>query len=163
MSTLPLLRAQVEAEVKTRLRSLPSAVALVAILLASFQWIPDPASNAAWTDTLPAGVNFVSAVGCVNTAGTVRCAVGPLAAGASRTFTISTMLSTPYTGARPLVNTASVDAPGDTDPSNNTASANTTVSGNATNVPTLSEWGLILLAAVLGLIAWQNPALRRRF
>jgi uncharacterized repeat protein (TIGR01451 family) len=114
-------------------------------------------------DTLPAGVNFVSAVGCVNTAGTVRCAVGPLAAGASRTFTISTMLSTPYTGARPLVNTASVDAPGDTDPSNNTASANTTVSGNATNVPTLSEWGLILLAAVLGLIAWQNPALRRRF
>ena len=73
------------------------------------------------------------------------------------------MLSTPYTGARPLVNTASVDAPGDTDPSNNTASANTTVSGNATNVPTLSEWGLILLAAVLGLIAWQNPALRRRF
>ena len=124
---------------------------------------PLASDGAQVVDTLPAGVNFVSAVGCVNTAGTVRCAVGPLAAGASRTFTISTMLSTPYTGARPLVNTASVDAPGDTDPSNNTASANTTVSGNATNVPTLSEWGLILLAAVLGLIAWQNPALRRRF
>jgi hypothetical protein len=47
VSALPLLRAQVEAEVKTRLRSLPSAVALVAILLVSFQWIPDPAGNAA--------------------------------------------------------------------------------------------------------------------
>jgi len=123
---------------------------------------PLPSDGAQVVDVLPPGVNFVSATGCVNTAGTVRCAVGPLAVNASRTFTINTTLSSPYTGARPLVNSASVDAPGDTDPSNNTATAPTIVSGNANNVPTLSEWSLILLAAVLGLFAWQQPALRRR-
>jgi hypothetical protein len=51
-----LLRAQVAAEVKTRWRSTPTAVAVIAILVASFKWIPDPASGAvslAWTD--PAG------------------------------------------------------------------------------------------------------------
>lgn len=113
-------------------------------------------------DVLPAGVNFVSAPGCVNAAGTVSCGVGALAVGASRTFTINTTLATPYSGARPLVNSATVDAPGDTNPGNNTSSASTTVTGNASNIPTLSEWGLILLAALLGLMAWQHPAMGRR-
>ena len=60
------------------------------------------------------------------------------------------------------MNSATVDAPGDTNPSNNTSSASTTVTGNASNIPTLSEWGLILLAALLGLMAWQHPAMGRR-
>ncbi|WP_241777081.1 IPTL-CTERM sorting domain-containing protein [Acidovorax sp. Root275] len=122
------------------------------------------ASNGAQVvDTLPPGVNFVSAAGCVNSAGTVRCAVGALAVGASRTFTISTTLASPYNGARPLVNTATLDAPGDTNPSNNTSSATTTVSNlPVSGIPTLSEWGLILLAALLGLMAWQHPAIGRR-
>lgn len=53
---LPFLRAQIEAEVKTRLRSTSTAVAVIAILVASFKWIPDPASGGvsiAWND--PAG------------------------------------------------------------------------------------------------------------
>jgi len=56
MNAWPLLRAQIEAEVKTRLRSTATAVAAVAILVASFLWIPDPASGGvsiAWGD--PAG------------------------------------------------------------------------------------------------------------
>lgn len=46
MSALALLSAQIAAEVKTRLRSTSTAVAVVAILVASFKWIPDPASGA---------------------------------------------------------------------------------------------------------------------
>lgn len=123
---------------------------------------PLASDGAQVVDVLPAGVNFVSAPGCVNAAGTVSCGVGALAVGASRTFTINTTLATPYSGARPLVNSATVDAPGDTNPGNNTSSASTTVTGNASNIPTLSEWGLILLAALLGLMAWQHPAMGRR-
>src|SRR4029079_1009327 len=47
MSSLPrLARAQVEAEVKTRLRSPATVVAVVAIFALSFWWIPDPATGA---------------------------------------------------------------------------------------------------------------------
>ncbi|HLE84508.1 MAG TPA: hypothetical protein VJG13_09230, partial [Thermoanaerobaculia bacterium] len=42
-----LLRAQVEAETKTRLRSTGTLVAVVALFAASFLWIPDPAKNSA--------------------------------------------------------------------------------------------------------------------
>lgn len=48
-----LVRAQVAAEVTTRLRSTPTAVAVIAILIASFKWIPDPTSGAvslAWNE-----------------------------------------------------------------------------------------------------------------
>ena len=124
---------------------------------------PLASDGAQVVDVLPPGVNFASGAGCVNAAGTVRCAVGALAVGASRTFTISTTLASPYSGARPLVNTATLDAPGDTNPGNNTASATTAVSNlPASSIPTLSEWGLILLAALLGLMAWQHPAMGRR-
>ena len=105
-------------------------------------------------DALPAGVSFVSASGCVNDGGTVRCAVGPLAVHASRVFTLTVHLSTPFTGARPLVNTATVDAPGDTVPGNNTSSASAPVGNDAGGpeaIPTLSDWALIVLA---GLLAW---------
>ena len=123
---------------------------------------PLASDGAQVVDTLPAGLNFVSATGCVNNAGTVRCAVGPLAVGASRTFTINTTLQSPYNGPKPLVNTATVDAPGDTNPGNNNASASTTVTGDTNNIPTLSEWGMVLLAALLGLMAWRRPGLLRR-
>jgi hypothetical protein len=46
LSFLRLTRAQVEAEVKTRLRSPSTIVAAVALLALSFYWIPDPASGA---------------------------------------------------------------------------------------------------------------------
>jgi hypothetical protein len=41
-----LVRAQVEAEVKTRLRSPATVVAIVAIFALSFWWLPDPATGA---------------------------------------------------------------------------------------------------------------------
>ena len=123
---------------------------------------PLASDGAQVVDTLPAGLNFVSATDCVNSAGTVRCAVGPLAVGASRTFTINTTLQSPYNGPKPLVNTATVDAPGDTNPGNNNASASTTVTGDTNSIPTLSEWCTVLLAALLGLMAWWRPGPLRR-
>ena len=125
---------------------------------------PLASDGAQLVDVLPAGLTFVSAAGCVNAAGTVTCGVGPLAVGASRTFTINTTLNSPYTGPRPLVNSATVDAPGDTNPANNTSSATTTVTSpsNPNSIPTLSEWGLILLSGLLALMAWRHAAVRRQ-
>lgn len=45
-SLLTCVRAQVAAEVRTRLRSPGTVVAVLAILVVSFLWIPDPASQA---------------------------------------------------------------------------------------------------------------------
>src|SRR5437879_4634567 len=74
----------------------------------------------------PAGVTFVSASsGCTNSAGTVTCTVGNLAAGASATITINvTAPATPGT----VTNTAAVKG-NETDPNtaNNSASASTTI------------------------------------
>lgn len=126
---------------------------------------PLASDGAQVVDVLPVGLNFVAAPGCVNVAGTVSCGVGVLAVGASRTFTISTTLASPYNGARPLVNSATVDAPGDTNPANNTSSATTTVSSPPTgtsSIPTLSEWGLLILSALLGLFAWRHAMVVRR-
>lgn len=112
-------------------------------------------------DTLPAGTSFVSGTGCVDTGATVQCAVGPLAVGASKSFTVSLKLARPYTGARPLVNNAIVDAPGDTDPSNNSAQASTPVGPDAvTEIPTLSQWALILLSLLVAGVAWRRQARR---
>ncbi|CAN7206760.1 IPTL-CTERM sorting domain-containing protein [Acidovorax sp. LjRoot129] len=127
---------------------------------------PLPSDGAQVVDALPAGVTFVSAPGCVNVAGTISCGIGPLAVGATRTFTINTTLTSPYTGTSPLVNTATVDAPGDTNPANNTSNATTTVTGppgGTASIPTLSEWGLIILSALLGLLAWRHAAVGRRW
>lgn len=89
---------------------------------------PSASDGAQIIDNLPAGMTFVaSASGCVNSDAVVTCSVGKLANGASTTFSFDVTLVTPYTGASPIVNTATVDAPGDTNPSNNKDSVTTTV------------------------------------
>lgn len=111
-------------------------------------------------NTLPAGVTFISAPGCVFASGTVTCPVGTLATGASISFSLRVQLSVPYTAANPLVNTASVDALGDTVLTNNTATVSTPVgiAVSATAVPTLSEWAMLALAALMALL---TPGLMR--
>ena len=113
-------------------------------------------------DPLPAGLSFVSSDdGCVNSEGRVSCSVGTLANGGSKTFSFTVQLANPYQGPARLINTATLDAPGDTDPSNNQDSEETTVPGGNDGgggnglaaVPTLGEWSLMLLgllAAGLG-------------
>lgn len=130
----------------------------------------DPQSplGATVTDVLPAGLNFVSASsGCTYAAGTrtVACTVPQLAQSADAAFTLTTRLANPYTGARPLVNSASVSVPGDGNPGNNTSSKTTTLRpppGGPVGIPTLSEWGLVLLSAMLGLLAWGQAGRGRR-
>ncbi len=128
---------------------------------------PRESQGAQVIDPLPAGLSFVSsAEGCVSGAGgTVSCAVGTLPVGESRNFTVTVRLADPYDGPRKLRNTATVDAPGDTDPSNNEDSAETEVPGEGTlppptPVPTLGEWAMLFLLA--GLAGLGGARLRRR-
>jgi uncharacterized repeat protein (TIGR01451 family)/CSLREA domain-containing protein len=83
---------------------------------------PDKVNGATLTDTLPGGAALVSADGC---AGGVTCALDTLDAGAVRTVTIVVK----PTAAGTLDNTASIAAPGITDPvaSNDSGSTSTQV------------------------------------
>ncbi|MFO1316169.1 MAG: hypothetical protein U1F58_11255 [Burkholderiales bacterium] len=95
---------------------------------------PAASNGAQVTDTLPAGVTFVSASpGCAFATGTVTCTLGALAKGASTTLTINVTVNAPYTGANPLVNAATVTAVNEIDivPGNNTGTASTTVTAQA--------------------------------
>jgi uncharacterized repeat protein (TIGR01451 family) len=113
---------------------------------------PDVSTGATITDVLPAGVTFSSASpGCVNSSGTVTCTVGPMANGGSQSFTITTTVTA---SSGTLSNTATITA-NEFDPAagNNSASASTTVVA-AGNVPTLSGWELLALAAFLAMIGY---------
>ncbi|HEX6624986.1 MAG TPA: FG-GAP-like repeat-containing protein, partial [Pyrinomonadaceae bacterium] len=90
---------------------------------------PDPASNARVTDTLPAGIAFVSATPSQGTCGgtaTVTCDLGTLASGATATVFV---VVTPSVPGATLSNTAGVtsDTP-DLDASDNSATQETRVS-----------------------------------
>lgn len=119
---------------------------------------PDTSQSAQINDTLPAGLTFVSAPGCVFDSGTVSCDLGTLANGATKSFTVSTTVNQPYNGASPLVNVATVDAPGDPNLSNNTARVSSNIQGMA-SIPTLRDWALGLL---IGLITIMGLRMFRR-
>ncbi len=88
---------------------------------------PNPATGVVVTDTLPGGVNFMSAsAGCTGTT-TITCNLGTLAAAASTTVTI---VVTP-TATGTLNNTASVtSATTDTNSANDSGAVSTTVLPN---------------------------------
>ncbi|MDD4965466.1 IPTL-CTERM sorting domain-containing protein [Halothiobacillus sp.] len=112
---------------------------------------PDSSQSAQVTDTLPAGLTFVSAPGCIFNNGTVSCDLGTLANGATQTFTVTTTVNKPYNGVTPLINEADVDAPGDPVPGNNKSTVNTPVIVPH-DVPVLSNLAMILLAALMGVV-----------
>jgi len=88
---------------------------------------PDAGSNVTVTDTLPAGVTFVSAsasIGSCSGTTTVTCVLGTVANGANVSVSIVVTPTTPGL----LSNTAAVSATGtDPDTANNSATATTTV------------------------------------
>ena len=89
---------------------------------------PSDATGVTVADTLPAGLEFVSAAGsCTQAGATVTCAVGTLASGASLDFSI-TVRAAADTAGRTLENVASAtaDQP-DPVPSNNEGAADLTV------------------------------------
>ena len=51
---------------------------------------------------------------------------------------------------------------GDANPANNTASRAVAVAVSPASIPTLSEWGLILMSGLMGIMGW-GMVRRRRF
>ncbi len=122
------------------------------------------ANGAQVTDTLPAGLTFVSATGCSYAAATrqVACVIPSLAAGANTAFTLRVQVDSPFTGTSPVNNTACVDMPGDPVGSNNCSTTPKEV-GNPpppASIPTLSEWGLIILSMLLAAFALRRMPLQ---
>jgi uncharacterized repeat protein (TIGR01451 family) len=104
---------------------------------------PNDSSGAVLTDALPAGVAFQGASpGCAFAAGTVTCTLGALPSGASIPVTIDVLPSSPYTGANPLSNTATVVTVNEVDPvpTNDSATA-TIVPGSAVADLSLAKIG----------------------
>ena len=117
---------------------------------------PQSASNVVVTDTIPAGATFISSTpsqGSCSGSSTVTCNLGAIASGGTATITLT--VSAPLTPAT-LSNTAAVTNTPEIDPTpgNNVSPAATTVVARAStsDIPTVSEWGLLaLLAGLLGL------------
>ena len=131
---------------------------------------PADSREASVTDVLPEGLVFVQASpACRFDAGsrTLGCVLEPLAVGASVSLTVETTVDAALQGPASLVNTAVVELPGDSDPSNNESSATTTIAGKdngggegrpgdqtAVPVPALVPGTLLLMAlAMAGLAA----------
>jgi uncharacterized repeat protein (TIGR01451 family) len=98
---------------------------------------PNPSTGAIVSDALPAGLTFVSASsGCAFASGTITCTLGTLASGASAPLTVSVHASSPFSGAAPIVNGASVTAVNEVDPdtSNNAGTASTALASAQTDL-----------------------------
>jgi uncharacterized repeat protein (TIGR01451 family) len=114
---------------------------------------PGAATAVLVTDVIPAGTTFVSAApsqGSCSGNTTVTCAIGSLASGASATVTLVVRTSnTPG----PVSNTANVaSAEVDPNPANNASTA-AFATVNPVPIPTLPEWGLIVLGTMLATMA----------
>jgi uncharacterized repeat protein (TIGR01451 family) len=91
---------------------------------------PNPSVGAKVTDAIPAGLVYQSAsAGCVYATPVVTCTLGTLAVGAATTITIGVLVSSPFTGTVPIVNTASVATVNEVDPvpANNSSPATTVI------------------------------------
>jgi uncharacterized repeat protein (TIGR01451 family) len=118
---------------------------------------PQSASNVLVTLTFPVGARFVSAPsGCVLNSNIVSCSVDTLISGASQSFIIQLTWDS-ILAATSIISNVGSDVPDSTTSNNN---SNLTVVLNATtndaDVPTLPEWGMLLMATVLMLISLRS-------
>jgi uncharacterized repeat protein (TIGR01451 family) len=114
---------------------------------------PSPATSVVVNDTLPAGLQFVSATpsqGTCNASSPVTCNLGTIGVTASATITLTVQV-TGTSGT--IANTASVSAAEDPSGGTSTAPAVTIAAGEPAGAPTLSEWALVLLGAMLAMVA----------
>ena len=89
------------------------------------------AANSVLTFPVPAGYTLSSASGCTVTLGIATCAVGTLAAGASRTFTLVGLVGSAYLGTSLSLAASATTTTLDTAPANNSASASVSISAHA--------------------------------
>ncbi|MEA2163069.1 MAG: hypothetical protein QOK37_1196 [Thermoanaerobaculia bacterium] len=117
---------------------------------------PDSASSAVFTDALPSSLRFgsITAPGwsCttppVGSTGTITCTAASLGTGATGIFTIVTTVAPGATGT--LNNSGGVSsATSDPNSGNSSTSAPAFIAAPS-DVPALSTWALLLLAAILG-------------
>jgi uncharacterized repeat protein (TIGR01451 family) len=112
---------------------------------------PASAAGVTVTDILPAGTTFVSATSpCSSSVGTVTCSLGTMpSSGSGSSVTINLVIMSPSSPGS-FDNTATVvsTSPADPNTTNNRSTATVTATGVAA-VPTLSTWGLALLALLL--------------
>ncbi|HEV7240655.1 MAG TPA: hypothetical protein VGQ36_15560 [Thermoanaerobaculia bacterium] len=116
---------------------------------------PSPATTVVVTDTLPAGLTLISATpsqGTCNASSPVTCNLGTILNGGSATIALSTQV-TATSGT--ITNSASVTSTeGDTDASS--APPIPVGAAAVTPIPTMSEWALMMMAAVLGVLALKK-------
>jgi uncharacterized repeat protein (TIGR01451 family) len=115
---------------------------------------PDAATGVTVTDVTPPGTTLVSITPSQGTCTGTVCSLGTLAADATATIALS--LIVPSTPGE-IVNAASVAATtGDGDLASNSSSASVFVvaaPAETAQVPTLSEWMLLLMVLALGVVA----------
>ena len=123
---------------------------------------PSAAAGVTVTDILPAGTTFVSATSpCSSSIGTVTCSLGTMPSSGSASSATITLVVVGPSSSGPFDNTATVVS---TTPDPNTANNRSTYTLTATataSVPTLSTWGLALLALLL-LLAGCSARFRRK-
>ena len=119
--------------------------------------LPASLTGATWT-CVGAGGGTCTASGSGNISGTVNLPVG-----GSVTYTVTATVSASASGS--LSNTATVSAPGgvtDPTPGNNsatdTATVSTVVPSTPAPIPTLSEWGQIIMALLLAALGFFQMA-----
>lgn len=120
------------------------------------------ATNVVLTDTLPSNTTFFSSSpgsagfpappSCAESAGIVTCNLGTLPANSSTQVTITVTVDQLFVGTLHNSVTVAGDEP-DPNTGNNSASADTTVNAPPppVQVPTLTEWGMILFMILAGL------------
>ena len=89
------------------------------------------AANTSLTFVVPPGYSLTNVSGCTIASGIATCAIGTLAPGATRTFTLTGIVESGYLGATMTLTAAATTTTVDSDPSNNDAAAVVTSSGNA--------------------------------
>jgi len=110
---------------------------------------PDDATNVEVVDNLPPEVTFVSASPeCSESSGTVTCTLASLANGGTQQFQI--IVQAPDYELT-LVNGATVSSDAvDPRPANGSPTFGVGVNARAVGIPTVAEWGLILMTLLLG-------------
>lgn len=124
---------------------------------------PNTAASVVMTDALPASLLFQSlsapagftcTTPAVGVTGTITCNAATLANGATATFTLTARVASNATGN--VSNTASISS-ATSDPNGGNSSGGTplipAVSGTGEDIPTMSQWMLIAMAAVLAATA----------
>lgn len=125
---------------------------------------PNDASNVIASDTLPPQVAFVSATPtqgiCTQAAAVVTCNLGNLSNSVTASVQIVVRTVTPGTTS----NTATVSSDtSDPDPANNTSSSVSTFISTSLNIiPTLSEYGLLMLFALMALLVMRTQVRAQR-